>query len=42
MKKLKPIAFVVTILLCLIVTGCCSENTTSVISDAIPESITLN
>ena len=41
MKKLKPIAYALIILLCLILNGCSSDNAISVISDAIPESITL-
>ena len=40
MKKLNPIAFVLSMLLCLIVAGCSTGNTSSMISDILPKSIT--
>ena len=40
MKRLYPAAIVLSMLSCLIVTGCSAENTSSVISEAIPENIT--
>lgn len=40
MKKFNLVASVLLILLCLIITGCSGENTSSVITEAIPENIT--
>lgn len=40
MKKFSPAALVLSILLCLIVTGRSGKNASSVISEAIPENIT--
>lgn len=40
MKKIKPLVFVLSMLLCLIAAGCSGESASSVIGDAIPENIT--
>ena len=40
MKKFSPVAFVLSMLLCLIVAGCSTGNTSSMINDALPEGIT--